>query len=44
MLHPNLTMEEGQIEEEEVVPKGMLALEGASLYVELGAKRNADIQ
>ena len=37
-------MEEGQIEEEEVVHEGILALEDASLYVELGEKSNADLQ
>ena len=30
--------------EEDLVPKDMLVLENASLYVELGAKRNTDMQ
>ena len=38
-------MEESRkIVEEEVIPEGMPTLENASLYVELRAKRNIEIQ
>ena len=37
-------MEEGQLEEEEVMIEGMSALENASLYIELEERRNADMQ
>ena len=45
MLHIDIAMEESRkIVEEEVIPEGMPTLENASLYVELEAKRNLEIQ
>ena len=41
----NISIDEPrQIIEEETVPQGMLVLENACLYIELEAKRNAEIQ
>ena len=44
MLHADKSMEEGKMEEEEVVPEGMPTLEDASIYVELGEKCNTYMQ
>ena len=38
MLDPDIAMDEGQIEEEEVMPEGMPMLENESLYVEMEAR------
>ena len=45
MLHVDILMVEPEpIMEEDIIPKGMPVLENASLYVELEANPNAEIQ
>ena len=43
MLHADIMMDEGQIGENEVMLKVRATLENASFYIELKARRNADI-